>query len=172
MPINRYIASANHREAAFQLPSGARRPHPVDCHDPKDRVSAFQMPKLSSGRTADFQSVPVRRPILHGAHFIWSSTWVAYVAYIIHKAVRPTDVCSSAVEALSHLTLRLPVGSVRRLMNLGDQASSAAKSQSPDATLALFVRTWTQRTHGDRTVMGVACMTMHALRVVPDFVMR
>ncbi|KAI0950709.1 hypothetical protein AcW1_007948 [Taiwanofungus camphoratus] len=81
---------------------------------------------VPTGYPADFQSVPVRRPILHGAHFIWSSTWVAYVAYIIHKAVRPTDVCS-AVEALSHLTLRPPVGSVRRLMNLGDQASSAAK---------------------------------------------
>ncbi|KAI0955620.1 hypothetical protein AcV7_006237 [Taiwanofungus camphoratus] len=121
---------------------------------------------------ANFQSVPVRRPTLHGAHFIWSSTWVAYVAYIIQGSAPHRHVFCRRGPQSSDVALRPPAGSVRRLMNLGDQASSAAKSQSPDATLALFVRTWTQRTHGDRTVMGVACMTMHALRVVPDFVMR
>ncbi|KAI0955619.1 hypothetical protein AcV7_006237 [Taiwanofungus camphoratus] len=87
------------------------------------RVSRTGPVLVPTGYPADFQSVPVRRPTLHGAHFIWSSTWVAYVAYIIqgsapHRHVVSTFLSStmlgshslpwssSAVEALSHLTLR------------------------------------------------------------------
>ncbi|KAI0950710.1 hypothetical protein AcW1_007948 [Taiwanofungus camphoratus] len=74
---------------------------------------------VPTGYPADFQSVPVRRPILHGAHFIWSSTWVAYVAYIIHKAVRPTDVWY--VSVLDDARLTFP--SVEQFCRRGPQSS-------------------------------------------------
>ncbi|KAI0955621.1 hypothetical protein AcV7_006237 [Taiwanofungus camphoratus] len=91
------------------------------------RVSRTGPVLVPTGYPADFQSVPVRRPTLHGAHFIWSSTWVAYVAYIIQGSAPHRHVFCRRGPQSSDVALRPPAGSVRRLMNLGDQASSAAK---------------------------------------------